>query len=208
MPPVREFLRGAVRLHILHHAAGEELNGAWIAEELARHGYKISPGTLYPTLHRMEEEGLLSSRKELRSGRVVRLYLATELGRAILAEERELLAQGVRDMVRISDARMSGTAYGTVILHVAPEAAAGGPFARVRDGDVIRLDVKNRTLEIDVADDELARRTESRRSWDSYAAPSRGWEKLYVEHVMQADTRADLDFLVGSSGDEVTRESH
>jgi DNA-binding PadR family transcriptional regulator len=80
-------------LHILHHAASQELNGAWMAEELGRHGYKISPGTLYPALHRMEEEGLLSSRKELRSGRVVRLYLATDLGRATLAEERAVLAE-------------------------------------------------------------------------------------------------------------------
>lgn len=90
---MREFLRGAVRLHILHHAAAEELNGVWIAEELGRHGYKISSGTLYPTLHRMEEEGLLSSRKELRSGRLVRLYRATDFGRANLAEQRGLLAE-------------------------------------------------------------------------------------------------------------------
>ena len=90
---MRDFLRGAVRLHILHHAASQELNGAWMAEELGRHGYKISSGTLYPALHRMEEEGLLSSRKELRSGRLVRLYLATDLGRATLAEEREVLAE-------------------------------------------------------------------------------------------------------------------
>lgn len=90
---MREFLRGAVRLHILHHAATEELNGAWIADELSRHGYKISSGTLYPTLHRMEEEGLLTSRKELRDGRVVRLYVATEVGRANLAEQRALLAE-------------------------------------------------------------------------------------------------------------------
>ena len=90
---VRELLRGAIRLHVLHHAAIEEVNGAWMAEELARHGYRISPGTLYPTLHRMEEEGLLRSRKELRDGRVVRLYVATKLGRASLAEERKVLAR-------------------------------------------------------------------------------------------------------------------
>jgi DNA-binding PadR family transcriptional regulator len=90
---MREFLRGAVRLHILHHAAAQELNGVWIAEELGHHGYKISSGTLYPTLHRMEEEGLLSSRKELRSGRLVRLYRATDLGRVNLDEQRALLAE-------------------------------------------------------------------------------------------------------------------
>jgi dihydroxy-acid dehydratase len=118
----------------------------------------------------------------------------------------KLLAAGVRDMVRISDARMSGTAYGTVILHVAPEAAAGGPLALVRTGDPIVLDVAARRLDIDVSDAELRARTPASRA--SYAAPLRGWEKLYVEHVMQADRGADLDFLVGSSGAEVGRESH
>ena len=121
---------------------------------------------------------------------------------------RKLLEQGVRDMVRISDARMSGTAYGTVILHVAPEAAAGGPLAFVRTGDIIRLDLKGRSLSFDVSDEELQRRETSAKSEAAYAAPTRGWTKLYVDHVMQADTGADLDFLVGASGDEVMRESH
>ena len=121
---------------------------------------------------------------------------------------RKLLEQGVRDMVRISDARMSGTAYGTVILHVAPEAAAGGPLGLVRTGDVIRVDVENRVLSMDVSDEELALRRPEPSSEAAYAAPVRGWEKLYVDHVMQADTGADLDFLVGSSGDTVSRESH
>ncbi len=120
----------------------------------------------------------------------------------------KLLEQGVRDMVRISDARMSGTAYGTVILHVAPEAAAGGPLALVRTGDIIELDVPNRTLHLDVSAEELASRTPSAESAAAYAAPTRGWERLYVDHVMQADTGADLDFLIGSSGDKVARESH
>jgi dihydroxy-acid dehydratase len=121
---------------------------------------------------------------------------------------RKLLEQGVRDMVRISDARMSGTAYGTVILHVAPEAAAGGPLALVRTGDTIRLDVHARSLTLDVSDEELQRRSQSPRAEAAYAAPTRGWSKLYVDHVMQADTGADLDFLVGSSGYGVARESH
>ena len=121
---------------------------------------------------------------------------------------RKLLEQGVRDMVRISDARMSGTAYGTVILHVAPEAAAGGPLGLVRTGDIIRVDVKARSLNVDITDAELKSRSEISESRAAYAAPERGWAKLYVEHVMQADTGADLDFLVGSSGDGVTRESH
>jgi dihydroxy-acid dehydratase len=121
---------------------------------------------------------------------------------------RKLLEQGVRDMVRISDARMSGTAYGTVVLHVAPEAAAGGPLALVRTGDIIRLDLERRSLSFDVSEEELGRRGQSAESESAYAAPVRGWAKLYVDHVMQADTGADLDFLVGASGDWVARESH
>ncbi|HWH98204.1 MAG TPA: dihydroxy-acid dehydratase [Pseudolysinimonas sp.] len=121
---------------------------------------------------------------------------------------RKLLEQGVRDMVRISDARMSGTAYGTVILHAAPEAAAGGPLAFVRTGDLITLDVAGRSLHLHVTDEELQARTQSPVSEAAYAAPARGWARLYVDHVMQADAGADLDFLVGGSGDEVGRESH
>jgi dihydroxy-acid dehydratase len=121
---------------------------------------------------------------------------------------RKLLEQGVRDMVRISDARMSGTAYGTVVLHAAPEAAAGGPLAFIRTGDVVTLDVENRILSFDVSEEELQSRTQSPASEAAYAAPVRGWAKLYVDHVMQADTGADLDFLVGSSGQMVSRDSH
>ena len=119
---------------------------------------------------------------------------------------RKLLARGVTDMVRISDARMSGTAYGTVVLHTAPEAAVGGPVAHVRDGDSITLDVEHRTLTLNVAELELERR---RKAWSPPIAPDvRGYTKLYVDHVLQADLGADLDFLVGSSGSEVSRESH
>ncbi|MGV8880897.1 MAG: IlvD/Edd family dehydratase [Rhodoglobus sp.] len=121
---------------------------------------------------------------------------------------RKLLEQGVRDMVRISDARMSGTAYGTVILHVAPEAAAGGPLGLVRTGDMIEVDVAARSLRMDVSDGELAARAADSSTVAAFAAPTRGWAKIYVDHVMQADTGADLDFLVGGSGDAVTRESH
>ncbi len=119
-----------------------------------------------------------------------------------------LLQQGVRDMVRICDGRMSGTAYGTVVLHVAPEAAAGGPLALVRTGDYVILDVPARRLDIDVPADELAARTPDQATLDAYAKPTRGWERLYVETVQQANTGADLDFLLGSSGDRVSRESH
>jgi dihydroxy-acid dehydratase len=120
----------------------------------------------------------------------------------------KLLARGVRDMVRVSDGRMSGTAYGTVVLHVAPESAAGGPLALVRTGDPIVLDVPARRLDVDLPADELARRAPAPAAVAAQATPTRGWERLYVDHVMQADTGADLDFLLGSSGHLVSRESH
>ena len=121
---------------------------------------------------------------------------------------KKLLEKGVRDMVRICDGRMSGTAYGTVVLHVAPEAAAGGPLAVVQTGDVIVLDVAARTLNIDISDEELAKRIPNTATTQAFASPDRGWQKLYIDHVMQADTGADNDFLTGGSGSEVLRESH
>ncbi len=117
----------------------------------------------------------------------------------------KLLRKGVTDMVRISDARMSGTAYGTVVLHVCPEAAAGGPLALVRTGDVIALDVPGRSLKLEVDEDTLAAR---RKQWTAPPLPDRGWVRLYTKHVLQADKGADLDFLVGGSGAKVARESH
>jgi len=117
----------------------------------------------------------------------------------------KVLRKGITDMVRISDARMSGTAYGTVVLHVAPEAAAGGPLALVKTGDIIELDVPARKLHLEVSDEELARR---RAAWTPPDLPKRGYYRLYVEHVQQADKGADLDFLVGGSGTTVTRDSH
>ncbi|NRR32429.1 dihydroxy-acid dehydratase [Oxalobacteraceae bacterium] len=117
----------------------------------------------------------------------------------------KLLAQGVTDMVRISDARMSGTAYGTVILHVAPEAMAGGLLALVQDGDEIEVDVAGRGLHLHVSEDEIARR---RAAWEAPKAPASGYAKLYFDHVLQADKGVDLDFLVGCRGDAVPRESH
>jgi dihydroxy-acid dehydratase len=120
----------------------------------------------------------------------------------------KLLAKGVRDIVRVCDGRMSGTAYGTVVLHAAPEAAVGGPLALVRDGDPIVLDVPARRIDADVPAADWSERKPSMEMTAALAAPSRGWERLYVDHVMQADRGADLDFLVGSSGDEVVRESH
>jgi len=118
----------------------------------------------------------------------------------------KLLRQGVTDMVRISDARMSGTAYGTVVLHTAPEAAAGGPLALVENGDLIELDVARRKLELHISEAELARR---RKRWRAPKPHSdRGWVKLYCKTVLQADQGVDLDFLVGKSGAKVGRESH
>lgn len=121
---------------------------------------------------------------------------------------RKLLHQGVRDMVRICDGRMSGTAYGTVVLHVSPEAAAGGPLSLVRSGDPIILDVTARRLDVDIPTAELLQRQPSSTMTEAFARPLRGWERLYVDHVGQADTGADLDFLRGSSGAQVSRESH
>lgn len=123
-----------------------------------------------------------------------------------MALPRKLLERGVRDMVRISDARMSGTAFGTVILHAAPEAAIGGPLALVRDGDFIALDAEARSLALEVSDEELALR---RKEWSPPPASMQGgYQSLYVERVMQADKGADLDFLVGRRGAAVPRESH
>lgn len=121
---------------------------------------------------------------------------------------RKLLEKGVTDMVRISDARMSGTAFGTVVLHVAPESEAGGPLALVRDGDEISLDGPARRLDLHVSPEELARRS---ADWQRNRPPpkyARGYYRLYIEHVTQADRGCDLDFLVGSSGSTVERESH
>ena len=117
----------------------------------------------------------------------------------------KILKKGITDMVRISDARMSGTAYGTVVLHVSPEAAAGGPLALVQDGDMIELDTAGRRLHLDVSEAELERR---RALWIAPEKPARGWYRIYVEHVQQAHLGADLDVLVGGSGAAVPRDSH
>jgi L-arabonate dehydrase len=117
----------------------------------------------------------------------------------------KLLRRGITDILRISDARMSGTAYGSVVLHVSPEAAAGGPLALVENGDFIDVDVPARRLHLDVTDAELAKR---RAAWTPAPAPQRGWYKLYVDHVQQAHLGADLDVLVGKSGAHVSRDSH
>ena len=126
-----------------------------------------------------------------------------EVGNMMLPPK--LLRKGVTDMVRISDARMSGTAYGTVVLHISPEAAVGGPMALVQTGDMITLDVAKRSLHLEVDETILAER---RAKWTAPPLPDRGWLRLYAEHVLQADKGADLDFLVGGSGARVARDSH
>jgi dehydratase ilvD1 len=121
---------------------------------------------------------------------------------------RKLLERGVQDMVRISDARMSGTAFGTVVLHIAPESEAGGPLAMIRDGDEILLDGVNRRLELLIDAQELAARTQAWKTSRPTPKYSRGYYQLYVQHVTQADQGCDLDFLTGASGSTVDRESH
>lgn len=116
-----------------------------------------------------------------------------------------MLREGDDDIVRISDGRMSGTAYGTVVLHVTPESATGGPLALVRTGDEVTLDVAGRSLSMAVPEDELTRR---RGEWTApERASERGWARLYVDHVLQADRGVDLDFLTGGSGHAVPRPS-
>jgi len=118
----------------------------------------------------------------------------------------KVLRKGITDMVRISDARMSGTAYGTVVLHTAPEAAAGGPLAVVRNGDMIELDVPKRKLQLLISEQELQQRL---KEWQPPKPPlSSGYWKLYVDHVLQADEGVDLDFLVGKRGDFVPKDNH
>jgi dihydroxy-acid dehydratase len=118
----------------------------------------------------------------------------------------KLLKKGITDMVRISDARMSGTAYGTVVLHASPEAAAGGTLALVENGDTIELDVEKRSLELKVSEQILAQR---RKNWEAPKPPlPRGYWRLYFDHVLQAHEGADLDFLVGKSGAFVPRDNH
>ena len=125
-----------------------------------------------------------------------------------MALPRKLLEAGVRDMVRISDARMSGTAFGTVILHAAPESVAGGPLGLVENGDVIRLDAENRRLNFEVSHADQQRRRKRLEKSPQTPPPPRGYSRLYHDHVQQADKGCDFDFLVGSSGSEVARESH
>jgi dihydroxy-acid dehydratase len=125
-----------------------------------------------------------------------------------MAIPKKLLEKGVKDLVRICDGRMSGTAFGTVVLHVSPEGALGGPLAKLQNGDVIDLNVPARTLNVKISDAELAARTPSAAMTEALARPVRGWEHLYIEHVEQAHLGADLDFLRGATGSKTPRESH
>jgi L-arabonate dehydrase len=119
---------------------------------------------------------------------------------------KKLLERGITDIVRISDGRMSGTAYGTVVLHVSPESAVGGTLAFVQNGDMIELDIDSRKIELCVPDEEIAKR---RASWNPPAPRAAGgYQRLYIDHVTQSDQGADLDFLVGCRGAGIPRESH
>jgi dihydroxy-acid dehydratase len=123
-----------------------------------------------------------------------------------MALPKKILEKGIKDMVRISDGRMSGTAYGTAVLHVSPESAIGGTLALVQNGDMIELDVEKRLLHLHVSDEELAQR---KSVWTAPApAATRGYVSMYIKHVLGSDKGADLDFLQGSSGSQVTRDSH
>ena len=125
-----------------------------------------------------------------------------------MAIPKKLLERGIQDLVRICDGRMSGTAFGTVVLHVSQEGAAGGPLSRIRTGDLIELDVPARTLNVKISEAELAARTPSQAMLAALAQPTRGWERMYIDHVEQAHLGADLDFLRGASGSASPRESH
>lgn len=125
-----------------------------------------------------------------------------------MAIPKKLLEKGILDLVRICDGRMSGTAFGTVVLHVSPEGALGGPFAKLQNGDLIELNVPERTLNVKLSDAELAARTPSPAMTAALASPDRGWERLYIDHVEQAHLGSDLDFLRGASGSQTPRESH
>ena len=127
-----------------------------------------------------------------------------EVGNVDLPEK--LLRKGVRDIIRISDGRMSGTAFGTVVLHVSPESAIGGTLAFVQNGDMIELDVEKRKLHLDVSDEELQKR---KAKWKPpVPAATRGYVKFYIDHVQQANLGADLDILIGGSGGEVKGDLH
>ncbi len=125
-----------------------------------------------------------------------------------MALPTKLLRMGIKDMLRISDARMSGTAFGSIILHVSPEAANGGTFSILRTGDIIEFDGHARTLNVRLDDAEIQTRLRDFQASSYTPVVKRGYAKLHIEHVLQADQGADLDFLVGHSGHLVTRESH
>jgi dihydroxy-acid dehydratase len=123
-----------------------------------------------------------------------------------MAIPKKLLDKGITDMVRISDGRMSGTGFGTVVLHVSPEAALGGTFAIIQSGDIIELDFKNRSLNVQLSDEEISKRKQQLKLNNDFA--TRGYVHLYQSHVEQSHLGADLDFLKGGSGSEVHKDSH
>jgi L-arabonate dehydrase len=190
---------------------------------LAPNGAVLKPSAASPHLMRHRGRAVVFDNIEHYKARVADPSLAVEPGSVLVLKNSgpvgypgmaevgnmglppAILKQGITDMVRISDARMSGTAYGTVVLLVCPEAAVGGTLALVQDGDFVELDVGARRLQLDVSDDELERR---RAAWRPPTRPAGGYVQLYVNHVQQADKGADFDFLQGCRGHDVPRESH
>jgi len=211
-------------IHEYHKPIIKEAGIVVLKGNLAENGAIIKPSAATPSLmqhkgravvfeniedyhERVDEPGLDIDEKcvmVLKNAGPVGYPGMPEVGNMMLP--KKLLDKGVTDMVRISDGRMSGTAYGTVVLHVSPESAIGGNLAFVQNGDIIELDVQNRRIHLEVSEQELLRR---RQAWKQAAPASvRGYVNLYVNHVLQADRGVDLDFLVGKSGDKVTRDSH
>ncbi len=205
----------------------KELSGAWVLKgNLAPKGAIIKPNAASPELWQHTGRAVVFENIEDFHARVDSPDLDVNEGDILVLKgcgpkgypgmpevgnmpiPAKLIAKGVKDMIRVSDARMSGTAYGTVVLHVAPESEAGGPLALVKNGDMIRLDGPNRELELLVPEAELTARRAVWEEGHTGNPHTRGYYKLYVDHVMGADEGADMDFLVGKSGSVVTRESH
>jgi dehydratase ilvD1 len=213
-------------IHSREAPAGD-VSGIWVLHgNLAPKGAVVKPSAASPSLYQHRGRAVVFETIEEMRARIDDPNLDVEESSVLVLKgcgpkgypgmaevgnmpiPRKLLAQGVRDMLRISDARMSGTAFGTVVLHISPEAEAGGPLAIVKTGDEILFDGPQRKLELLVSNDEIEKRLAQWRANRPASKYTRGYYKLYIDHVLQADRGADLDFLVGASGDTVERESH
>jgi dihydroxy-acid dehydratase len=213
-------------IHSREAPAGD-VSGIWVLRgNLAPKGAVVKPSAASPSLYQHRGRAVVFETIEEMRARIDDPNLDVEESSVLVLKgcgpkgypgmaevgnmpiPRKLLANGVRDMLRISDARMSGTAFGTVVLHISPEAEAGGPLAIVKTGDEILFDGPQRRLELLASNDEIEKRLAQWRANRPASKYTRGYYKLYIDHVLQADRGADLDFLVGASGDVVERESH